>query len=332
VPKVTMRDVAEKAGVSPGTVSNALSKPYKVADATVERVHAAIRDLGFVRNENARQLKMGHSSTVGMLVFSLANPFFASLSDLVAAVAERRGLDLMIASSNQSLSREERYIELFEQQRVRGLLMTPVREVPPRALDLINRGVPMIVLGQFDGCGYCSVSSDSERGSYLAARHLLEQGRRNLWFVGGPLFQLSARWEGVQRAVAEFPRARVTHVNTTDQTAQAGHAIGMQVVSNPDARPDGVCAANDMIALGFMDALRTSSKIDIPKDISLIGYDDIDQAAQARIPLASVRQPLPEIAATAIALLEEETSGGAHEHRHVLLPPELVPRASARRY
>lgn len=327
---VTMRDVAALAGVSPGTVSNALSKPYKVADATIARVHTAVRELGFVRNENARQLKMGRSSTLGMLVFSLANPFFASLADVVGGVAEKRQLELMIASSNQSLSRENRLIELFEQQRVRGLLITPVHGVPPRVTELIGRGVPVIVLGQIEGSGYCSVSSDGAMGSFLAARHLLEQGRRNLWYIGGPLFQLSERWEGVQQAVAEFPGARVTHVNTADQSSKDGFEVGLRIVNDPDDRPDGVCAANDLIALGFMDAMRASATLSIPNDISLVGYDDILQAAQAHIPLTSVSQPLTEIATAAINLVDEESGEGEHSHRHILLPPRLVVRASSR--
>ena len=201
-----MRDVAAAASVSVGTVSNVLNAPHKVAPATVARVHAAIDKLGFVRNDAARQLKAQRSRCVALLVLDVGNPFFTD----VARGAERRAaqlnLTVLLGTSDDDAGRERSYIDTFDEQRVFGLLVSPVSDDLSRMLALHDRGTPVVLVDRdATGTPFSSVAVDDVAGGRLAAGHLCATGRRRLAFVGGPLTlrQVRDRLRGAREAVAE---------------------------------------------------------------------------------------------------------------------------------
>lgn len=330
---VGIREVAARAQVSVGTVSNVLNKPDIVSPATLERVQRVMDEVGFVRNDLARQLKMGGGTTLGLIVLNVANPFFGDLAHACEDAAEALGHTIIVGSSDQLSEREDRYIELFEEQRVRGLLIAPLDGPTPRIDRLARRGMPVVLFDINAGEGdFCTVALDGAAGGYQATAHLIETGRRALAFVGGPLHQVEDRWRGATRAVADAEGTGVTlrHIDTDDQTIAEGRRIG-EAISElpPDARPDGIFAANDLLALGVMQALVLADGIDIPADVAIVGYDDIDYAESAIVPLTSVRQPLRELAHEAVRLvLDDATAEAGHVHEHELLPPVLVVRAS----
>ena len=329
--RMSIRDVARHAGVSVGTVSNVLNKPDLVSPATFEKVQRVIDELGFVRNDLARQLKMGGGTTLGMIALSVANPFFAELAHACETAAEENGCTVVLGSSDQLPDREDRYIDLFEEQRVRGMLIAPLDGMTQRMLRLRRRGMPLVLFDVHDdGENVCSVAMDGDAGGYLAARHLIEQGKRRIAFLGGPLHQVEDRWGGVKRACDETPGVTLTHIDTVDQTIADGHAVGDRLAAlDNDERPDGVFAANDLLALGLMQSLVLAG-IRIPADIAIVGYDDIAYASSAIVPLSSVRQPRDLLAAEAVRLvLSEYADPAAHVHEKVRLAPELIVRASS---
>jgi LacI family transcriptional regulator len=178
---------------------------------------------------------------------------------------------------------------------------------------------------------FSSVSVDDDAGGYLAARHLLDLGRRKLAFVGGPLSirQVSDRLLGARRAVAEVDGATLEVLASDGQTVLAGRGVGNSLVDRSAAdRPDGIFCANDLLALGVMQSLTMMNGVRIPEDVALIGYDDIDFAASAVVPLSSIRQPTDAIGRTAIELLTEELEAQHPWHRAVVFTPELVVRHS----
>ena len=182
-----MRDVAAAASVSVGTVSNVLNSPDKVAPATVARVLAAIEKLGFVRNDAARQLRAGRSRCVGLVVLDVGNPFF---TDIARAAEKRAGdhdLTVLLGTSDDDVSREQAYIDTFDEQRVFGLLVTPIGDDLSRLHALRRRGTPVILVDR-DGTGtpFDSVAVDDIAGGRLAVSHLCEIGRRRIAYVGGP--------------------------------------------------------------------------------------------------------------------------------------------------
>ena len=328
----SIKDVANQAGVAVGTVSNVLNYPDRVSQRTKERVLHAIEELGFVRNDAARQLRAGHSRTIGLIVLDVGNPFFTAVVRAAEDAAALQGSAVLLGDSGHDASRESNYIDLFQEQRVQGLLISPVGDVTGRIDQLRERGVPTVLVDRLaDENRYSSVSVDDDAGGYLAARHLLDVGRRRLAFVGGPtsIRQIADRLQGAERAVKEEPDATLEVLDSDGQTVLAGRSVGDMLVERGRGElPDGIFCANDLLALGVMQSLAMTHRLRIPADIALIGYDDIDFAVSAVVPLSSIRQPTEALGRTAIELLAEELESDNPKHRAVIFTPELVVRQS----
>ncbi|MFJ4227679.1 substrate-binding domain-containing protein, partial [Paenarthrobacter nicotinovorans] len=212
-----------------------------------------------------------------------------------------------------------------------GLLLSPVGDVADRIDNLRERGVPTVLVDQLADTERCSsVSVDDEEGGYLAAKHLLDIGRRRLVFVGSPAIrQVAHRLKGAQRAAAEVKDASIEVLDSAGQTVLAGRQVGNNLVERaPEERPDAVFCSNDLLALGVMQSLTMLRTVRIPEDIALIGYDDIDFATSAVVPLSSIRQPTEALGRTAVELLAEEQESNGTKHRAVVFTPELVVRQS----
>lgn len=329
---VGIREIAQAANVSVGTVSNVLNHPDQVSEKTLAKVRNTMDRLGFVRNDLARQLRMGRGTAIGLVVVNVANPFFADLAHELEAAAEESGLTVVIGSSDQDAEREQRYIELFAEQRVRGLLLVPQHGISPRLSTFRANGTPAILFDpNVDSDQICSVGLDGVAGGYIAAQHLIERGRRHLAIAGGPLAQVSDRVTGASRAVHETADATLSIMETDDLTVDEGRAVGRRLLAmKENERPDAVFAANDLLAIGLLETLMLDGTLSVPGDVAVVGYDDIDFAASTAVPLTSVRQPTELLARAALELLEEELSGAdSHVHGRRLLEPHLVVRASS---
>ena len=331
---VSVKDVALHAGVSLGTVSNVLNRPERVGGAVRERVLHAIEDLGYVRNEAARQLRAGRSRMIGLLVLDVSNPFFTDIAAGVELAAEAHGLSVILCNSGDDEDRERHYLSLLQQQRPYGILMTPVT-AQTVAVDAIRaRGLSVVLVDRASAEGQCSVSVDDVIGGRLAAAHLIERGHRRIAFVGGPMTvnQVRDRLAGARRAVrsAGLPRGTITVVETAGLNVASGRSTGEYIAALPAARrPTAVLCANDLLALGVLQTM-TRLRLDVPGDLTLVGYDDIDFAAAAAVPLTSVRQPRTQLGrAAADLLIDEVESPDSHRHRQVVFEPELVVRESS---
>lgn len=328
---VSVKDVAAAAGVSLGTVSNVLNRPEKVSPGTRDHVLAVIDRLGFVRNDAARQLRAGLNRAVGMIVLDVRNPFFTDVAQGVETCLGQHRRPLILGNSAQDAARELSYLDLFEEQRVSGLLITPVGQVLPRLRRLRDRGTAVVVVDRKTGSReFSSVSVDDRRGGRLAAQHLVETGRRRIAFVGGPrsLSQIKHRLSGAQDVVDEADRVSLQFVETATMDAEAGRQAAEELLAlGRRSRPDAIFAANDLIALGVLQGL-TLAGARVPDDVAIVGYDDIDFAASAAIPLTSVRQPREELGTEAAQILLEVIADPTTRVRQVVLEPELVVRRS----
>ncbi len=329
---VSMKDVADRAGVAIGTVSNVLNHPDRVSEATRVRVQRVIAELSFVRNDAARQLRAGQSRTIGLIVLDVGNPFFSSLARAAEDCAAENGSTVILGDSGQSTEREGRYIDVFEQQRVQGMLISPVGDVGPRIEALRRRGVPVVLVDRTDPQRRCSsVSVDDVAGGYMAVRHLLDAGRRRIVFVGAKADyrQVADRLTGARQAVEEQGGAVLEVVEADAMTVLAGREVGGRVAQRRRRElPDGIFCANDLLAIGVMQAVLLIRGLRIPEDLALIGYDDIDFSASAVVPLSSVRKPTELMGRTSVELLLEEIEGPAARRRQVIFDPELVERGS----
>lgn len=330
---ISVRDVAARAGVSVGTVSNVLNRPERVSAETVERVQRVIAELGFVRNDAARQLRAGNSRAVGLIVLDISNPFFSDLARGAQQAADENGSVILLGDSGQEPSREASYLDLFEEQRVQGVLISPVGEVEARLSRLRHRGIGAVLVDHsIPGSGFSSVSVDDVAGGELAVAHLIGLGRRRIAFVGGPfaLHQVADRLEGARRAVAATKGAVTLEVVGVESlTILDGRAAGDQIVARqPGERPDAIFAANDLVALGLVQSFVMGNGLKIPEEIAIVGYDDIRFASSAVVPISSIRQPSEVIGRTAIGMLADEQASREPSGRDVVFQPELVVRAS----
>jgi LacI family transcriptional regulator len=331
---VGIKDVAATAGVSVGTVSNVLNRADKVSPAAAQRVLAAIEELGYVRNDAARQLRAGRSTSVGLIVLDVRNPFFTDVARGAEDAAAIAGLSVLVGNSDENVARESAYLDLFEEQRVHGVLISPFGDVTPRLARLRSRGIPAVLVDRLSADrAFSSVSVDDVAGGRLAVEHLLDAGRRRIAFVGGPLEirQVSDRLEGARQAV-NAGNATLEVLTTAALTVLEGRLIGQELLARPAAdRPDALFAANDLVAMGLLQALVMNGTLLVPGDIALIGFDDIDFASAAVVPLSSVRQPSQLIGETALRILLEEAADPDLAPQQVVFQPELVVRASTGR-
>lgn len=332
---VSIKDVAAVAGVSVGTVSNVLNRPDAVRPTTRAKVEAAIAQLGFVPNASARQLAAGRSRTLAYLVLDASNPFFTDVTRGIEEVAKTEHLSLFMCNSDLDADREDQYLEQLTELRVRGVLITAIDYANPRLARLREQGVPVVLVdrapqGPHD---WCTVGVDDVSGGELALNHLIEAGHHSFAFIGGPLEipQVKDRQIGARRAMetAGLRPDDLVWIQTDALTIAEGRRAGERLLGLPRrSRPTGVFCANDLLALGLLQHL-VQLGVRVPDDVAIVGYDDIEYAAAAAVPLTTVAQPRQLLGRTAARLLVDEAEqGDEHEHQHVVFQPELVARAS----
>lgn len=330
--RVGIRDVAELAGVSISTVSNALNRPGRVSDELVERVRAASERLGYVPLQAAQQLRVGRSGLLGMTVINIANPFFADLVAGAEDAAAAAGLRILVGNASDDTAKELDHLELFERVQVEGALVSPFGPVDAWQQRLRSRGVPVVLVDAVDDAGTMpSVSLDDVAGGRLAAEHLIATGRRRLAFVGAreEVRQVRERLEGARLAVAAHPGTTLEPIWTNTATTQRGLAFGDEIADRrPEDRPDGIVTSNDHLAMGLLHGL-IARGVRVPADVAVVGYDDIEFAAIAEVPLTSVRQPAREMGRAAAEILIARINGAeTPDLTNVVYQPELVIRAS----
>lgn len=307
---VGIKDVAERAGVAIGTVSNVLNRPEIVSAARRERVEAAIAELGYVRNEAARGLKVGTSRMVGSIVLDAANPFYAAVVAGMESAAEDSGLVVMSGSSGNQAPRERQHLRLFAEQRMRGILLASTGGCDDLVAAIRDRGTPIVEVEHHTaGAASSSVAVVLARTEFA---------------------QVDKRLAGA-RAAAEEGGAECEVIGARTLTVLAGRSVGEQIAARTRAeRPDALFCVNDLLAVGVLQAFAYGGRIAVPEDVALVGYDDIEFARSTVVPLTSIAQPAELMGRTALALLEEQVAGrGSGPFRHVDFSPELVVRESS---
>lgn len=331
-----IKDVALRAGVSVGTVSNVINRPHLVRSETRARVEAAMADLAFVRNESARQLRAGSSRLIAYVFLDAENPFYLDVARGAEDSCRDQGFALIMCNSGDDPAREEDYLSLLLEQRVRGVLVTTADEGGERLRSLPRLGVPVVLVDRVKARteAWCSVGVDDVLGGNLAVRHLIGLGHERIGFVGGTLSfpQVRERLKGARTAMREggLSDERLALLESETATVAAGRLAARRLAELPEAtRPTAVFCANDVIALGLLQEL-LQRRLRVPEDLAIVGYDDISLAAAAAVPLTSVRQPTRLIGRTAAnLLLREAAREPGHVHEHVAFEPDLVVRDSS---
>lgn len=333
---VSMKDVARAADVSLGTVSNVLNRPEIVAEGTRTRVQKVIKELGFVVNASAQTLRAGRTKVLGLVVPDIGNPFFTEVAKGVDDAAFAAGFSVILCNTNEDSAKEDRYLDLLVSQRVAGILITPARESHAAMARLADRQVAITLLDRSStGLDACSVAVDDAAGGGMAFDHMYGLGHRDILVLHGPadIPQVAERKRGIleaSKAREGADAATLQFIPAPHMTAAAGESAVAAFLASGELTFTALICANDLLALGAMRALRASG-ISVPKDVSVMGYDDIDFAASAQVPLTSIRQPKYQLGYAAAELLIAECEDpAAHAHQRVMFQPQLIARESTK--
>ena len=327
---VTIKDIAQEVGVSPSTVSRALSDSPLISAATKERVRAVADRLGYEPNELARALVKGSSGAVGLIVPDITNPFFADIARGVGEAARAAGYGVLLCNTGERTDRELDYIRLLRRKRVDGLLITSATFDDPHLKLLARAPIPYILVSRLSRNSDAPyVIGDDHAGARLAVEHLISLGHTRIGFIGGPVEVQSSRdrMKTFRKVMREHGiAARAEWIHHADFTQRAGKEVGQRMLSLTE-RPTAIFAANDVIALGVLEAADALG-ISVPEELSLVGYDDISYAALPRIRLTTIAQPAFEMGKIATDWLISVISGEDLPPIHRVLKPHLVVRST----
>lgn len=326
----SLKDVARLAGVSPITVSRALSGTHVVAPATKERVMKAVARLNYVPDLLARGLVRQRSSTLGLVVPELANPFFVTLVDAVQTAARARDHLLVVSQSARQLAEEELAVRQFLQLRVAGVLAVPVAGRTDHLDEMAEAGTAVVVVAR-RSARHDFVAVDDVRGGRLAAEHLLSRGHRRVGLVTPDQPDNTAIQDRLRSFLEALragggrlpPEARLT---TAGVQIPDGFAAAERFLALAE-RPTAVFLTADHLAMGFLQALRRRG-VRVPADVAIMGYDDIVYSRYLDVPLTTIELPLKQLGERAVQALFERIARPRGRRIQVLLEPRLVVRDS----
>ncbi|MEE1786726.1 LacI family DNA-binding transcriptional regulator [Streptomyces sp. SP17BM10] len=323
-----MADVAKLAGVSHQTVSRVLNGAPHVRPGTRERVRAAIRELDYRPNSAARALVTRRSRTLGVVSFDSILYGPASMLDGIERAARTADYFVSVASLRSLDSRSvQETVDRLRDQGVDGVVVIAPQVDAVGALADLSSSVPVVAVGSGSRSPVPMVSFDNRAGAEAATRHLLDLGHRTVHHVAGPVGWMESRdrQDGWRQAL-EACGARVPQVGGGDWSARSGYEAGRRIAQDPEVT--AVFCANDHMALGLLRALHEAGRA-MPGEISVVGFDDIPEAAYFTPPLTTVRQDFGELGRRALELLLEEVAGMTHTRNRARISPEMVLRRSA---
>jgi DNA-binding LacI/PurR family transcriptional regulator len=340
---ITIREVAERAGVAVSTVSRVLSgseNPIPISEDTRQKVLLAAKDLSYRPHPGARLLRSKTTNTLGLIVREIEDPFFAQLTRQIRSAAKARGYEIALGYAEAEAAEALKISELMIDLRYcDGLLLAGDLQETGEDVERLNRmgwNIPLVLAcrgsSQLVGSN-ASISTDNRAGALLVMEYLTSLGHREIAFLGG------GRAGDLQERQETYRQFMQTHFGTVNplyiqsaENSMAGGNQGMQALLSLPQRPTAVFASDDNMAVGAMHAAYQQG-VRVPQDISLIGFDDISIAAYLTPPLTTIRQPVEALSQQAVALIENLIKGESdalEQAQHISLMPELVIRASCR--
>lgn len=335
--RVTMRDVARLAGVSTKTVSNVVTGTFAVRPETRERVEAAIRELDFVPNLSARELRNGRTGVIGVALPDLDTAYSAELLHLLVEAAHRRGFTVQIDETADRPERERELISRAQAHRVDGLILNPIR-LEDTSVPTLTRLPPVVVIGEVEQHAADSVIVDNRAAAAAVTAHVIARGARRIAVLGGSLNGAGLVTATSRIRVAGVLDALEAAGMNLDpdlaiapeswHTASAAEAMRRLIARGP--RFDAVVAFTDSLALGALSELRAHG-IRVPEDVVVTGFDNVELSRFTTPPLTTVDFGLPGIADSAVALLVDRIEGHAGGPRNLTHAFRLIERQSTAR-
>jgi LacI family transcriptional regulator len=329
--KTTIKDIALKLGVSGSTVSRALHDDPRIRKEVIRDVKGMAGRMGYIPNIGASNLRIGKTKMIGLIVRDIRDGFCLEVIPSVETTCAANDYGLLLCNARADPQREREYLHTLLQRRVDGIiLITPITSIPDPYL-LFRREVPLVLVDiEMAGNPLCAVSVDHNMGGYLSTKHLLDLGHRQIAFLSGPLTLSSSLRcvEGYKRAMTEAGILIEDQIVVlTEKTDIKDGFNGMMDILKINPQPTAVATFSDLMAAGALEAARQCG-LSVPKDLSIIGYDDISLSSLLTPPLTTIKQNKDDLGSIAVELLLDEIQGDKHTHQQILLPPTLVVRGS----
>ncbi len=326
----TIQEVARLAQVSAATVSRVLNGNGKVHPDLARRVRAAVEALAYQPNSVARNLRRSESSLWAVIVADIGNPFFTSMVRGVEDVAQGTGYSVVLCNSDESVGKEARYIAAAAAERMAGVVISPASTRETDVTPLLDLGIPVVAVDRrMSGVSVDTVLVDNERAAEEAAEHLIDMGYRRVACITGPQQAMTAseRLAGYQRALRRRGQeVRPSLVRHTNFRERGGYEAMASLLA--DAAPDAVFVANNLMTVGALECL-IQSGIGVPREVGIVGFDEIPWADLVRPSLTTVAQPTYEMGKTAGHLLTTRRGSPDKPRATVVLPTTLNVRASS---
>lgn len=333
--RITMSDVARQAGVSLMTVSRVINQKGDVSPATRQRVQEVIEQSGYRPSGIARSLATRRTSTLGLVVPDVSNPYFSGIAQGVAEVAYAQGFSVLLCDSEESPARELNLLQVLEEKRVDGVVLCASRLDPDGLGQALARHPDVVLVNRQqdsqNGAGQVGcVLNDDETGGYLATKHLIERGHSLVGFLSGPVasFGGQRRRRGFKAALVEAGcPLHPEFIQPCPPTVAGGRQAALGLIA---AHPEitALYCYNDMAAIGALQACAELAR-PVPAGLAIVGYDDIPMAAWVTPPLTTIRVSFTEMGRLATQLLIDRLQGCSEGCDEIVLQPELVIRASA---
>jgi LacI family transcriptional regulator len=329
---ITMKDIAEKAGVSVNTVSRVLNNKPDISKQTRENVLRIAKELGYIKNITASSLRNNQTKIVGVILEDITNLFFAEVMKGMEAAARKYGYQLLLMNTQTDAKKQREAIQTLLERRVEGILITPTEDGLSDFERLSHINVPVVIVGRhIERLQLDEIHSDEVKGGYLATKHLLSKGRKKILLINSIPENSAARMreEGYRKALREanvhLPEDYITV--SSEPNMEAGyHAVFKAIEKKLDF--DGIFCYNDMFAFGAMRALEELGKR-VPQDVAVVGYDDVAFASYYRPTLTTIRINKFGMGFEAFKLLLQKLSGRRKKLKRVVLDVELIARESA---
>ena len=328
---VTLKDVARAAGVSYSTVSRALSDSPQIGQETRERIRRLCDEMGYTKNYIARSMVMKKTDLIGLVVPSIDNHYMSELAYYAEVRAQARGYNIMLCNSAPDLRQERTVVQLLVNRQVDGILIVPQEHHSCEDLKPYADQVPMVFLSEDlrDQPQSC-VTTDNARGAYLGVEYLYSLGHRDILYFGrrrAVTHQLRA--EGYLQACRDMGLTlRVVDSSFSRSSPEGGYEMAKELFRKP-IDYTAIFASTDSNALGIMRAADEMG-IQIPEQLSLMGFDNISASALSRIDLTTVEQSKREMATQAVDILLNKIERGTRGYVHQILMPSLIKRGSCR--
>lgn len=324
MPKVGIRDVAKLAGVSTGTVSRVLNDHPSVTQELRSRVSGIIEELGYTPDPSARSMRSKVSRLIGIIIPDLTNPFFSELVQSAEQVAAKHGYNIIVMTSFDHAAKEADRIRQLTSRKVDGIILVPSNDFHTIKLP---KGLPIVVVDRLMP-GYSGIASDHRNGVRLGVEYLLKLGHRRIGFISGPKHSVPANdrlkgyLEAMEHAGGAVQNAGPPLIMETAFDYESGRSAGNYLLARArHERPTAIFASSDQQAIGCMRAAHDLG-IPVPAALSIVGFDGIPLSSMTTPRLTTVKQPIQQIAAAAVAVLLTEQPAASAENR-VLFACEL---------